>query len=619
MADDKFLNKVKAVILQHLTDEDFNVNELAAAMGLSRSQLFRKLKEETHHSATVIIRDIRLEEALKLIEQEQYTIAEIAFQVGFNSPSYFNKCFHEKYGYAPGEYQKLRHMEANRQREQGKKGVRIKNIIYPLAAVGLLLIIILLLGEKRHTVALSQPAEEPSIAVLPFLDLSPQQNREYVALGLTDAIILELSKVRHLRVVSRGSAEFAQDSIKHYPLIAKKLGVNLLLEGSVVYVNDSLRVNAQLIDPVPDEKHLWAQKYEQDAKDIFRITNSISRSVANEIQLAVTPPGTQSAALETSVSYEPYLKARHLWQQQTPQSLQGAIELLKHTIEEDSTFAPAFSLLAECYISVNKFIRNNEKKLQNRQEGRLAIDRALERAIALDGSLAEAFITKGNILGKFDYNWQGMKEMVEKGLELNPNNALGYSSLSQYYSVKGDMPKALAMAREAEKRDPLNPRTCSLVAKCYTFSGLYEQAIRQYSYVLEMFPSYGFAWDGIGYAYYMQGDKAKALAAWTELHRFIGNHDLVEYYQRESFDRSIDYWLKQTTTGEKMYCSNPAIIAMVHLFVDDKDGAMDYLEFAYKYKDPDLPFIILLPSFNKLTDTPRFMAIAEQVGVQIPR
>jgi TolB-like protein/AraC-like DNA-binding protein len=617
MTDKKFLETVREVILSNLSDDRFGVSELARSMGMSRSQLFRRLKQVSDHSATGIIRDIRLEEAIKLIELDSYTISEVAYKVGFGSPSYFNKCFHDKYGFAPGEYLKLKSENTIESiHESEKKSISISKILYPLMGIVLLIAFAMVFGTRRSTTAYSQPAEDLSIAVLPFLDLSPEQDREYVSLGLTDAIILELSKVKDLRVVSRGSAEFAQDSIKHYPMIAQQLGVNLLLEGSVVYVNDSLRVNAQLIEPVPHEKHLWAQKYEQGAEDIFQITNSISRSVASEIQLVVMPVvNAAPASMDASEIYDHYLKANHFWQQQTPASLHSAIELLNHSIDIDSTFAPVYWLLAECYISLNKFIRNNEEKLKNRQEGRLAIDKALEKAIALDGSLADAYIAKGNILGKFDYNWDGMKQMVEKGLELNPNNARGYISLSEYYSVKGDLKKGLDLAMEAEKLDPLNPRTCSLVAKCYTYSGLYDQAIRQYKYVLELFPSYGFAWDGLGYAYYMKGDKEKALKAWTELHRFIGNKDLVAYYQQASFDNSIAYWLKQTTGGEKMYCSNPAIIAMVHLFVGDEQGAMDYLEFAYKYKDLDLPFIILLPNFRTLFDNPRFMAVAEQTGV----
>lgn len=619
MTDKEFLDKVREVILENLSDDAFNVNELAIAMGLSRSQLFRKLKQQTHHSATTIIRDIRLSEAVKLLREDAYTVSEVAYKVGFNSPSYFNKCFHDKYGYPPGEFIKITGNEDNsEEQETAPHKMGAKAVTYPLVAVALVVVILLAIGHQRNSIAYSNEGTDVSIAVLPFLDLSENQDHEYLAMGITDAIILELSKMNNLRVVSRGSAEYARDSIKLYPAIAEKLGVSLILEGSLVYSHDSLRVNVQLVKPVPEEKHIWAEKYEQSSLNIFQLTNSISRSVAREIHPVIQPEVLVDPSLSvTPVVFDSYLKARHLWQQQTPQSLQVAIQLLNQTVSVDSTFAPLYSLQAECYISLNKFIRNNEEKLKNREEGRQAINRALDKAIRQDGSLAEAYITKGNVMGMFDYNWEGMKRMAEKGLELNPSNAAAYISLSHYYAVKGEHNKSLDMALQAEQCDPLNPRTCSLVAKCYTYAGNYHKAIEKYNYVLQLFPSYGFAWDGIGYAWFMLGDKDKALAAWTELHRFIGNDELVAYYQRELFDDCIHYWLQQTTSGEKLYCSNPVIIAMVHLFVDDEAGAMDYIEFAYKYKDLDLPFTIILPNFRRLYGNPRFRAIAEQTGVHV--
>ncbi|TRX71402.1 helix-turn-helix domain-containing protein [Carboxylicivirga sp. M1479] len=619
MSDKDYLSKVREVVLSNLGDEDFGVNELAQTMGISRSQLFRNLKRITHHSANVIIRDIRLEEALALIKQEQYTFSEVAYKVGFSSPSYFNKCFHDKYGCAPSEYLKIAIETIEDSEDSSKKGWS-KKYIYPMLGIILLVSILIIISKHRNSVGFANTSEEMAIAVLPFLDLSQEQDRHYIAAGITDAIILELSKINNLRVVSRGSAEYAQDSIKLYPNIAKKLGVNLILEGSIVYNNDSLRVNVQLIQPLPQEKHMWASIYEQGTLNIMHLSNSISKSVADEIQMIIIPEIQVITASDVKPEvFDSYLKAKHLWQQQSPQSLQTAVTLLNQTIKVDPNYAPAYSLLAECYISLNKFIRNNEEKLRNRQEGRQAIDRALERAIELDGSLAEAYITKGNILGKFDYNWEGMKSMVEKGLELNSNNAAGYIALSYYYAVQGELEQSIKMALKAEQLDPLNPRTCSNVAKCYTLAGQFNESLKHYTYVLEMFPSYGFAWDGIGYAYYMLGEKDKAIESWTELHRFIGNDELVSYYESESFDNCIAYWLGKTTSGEKLFCSNPVIIAMVHLFINDQEGALEYIEFAYKYKDLDLPFTVILPNFSSLYDNPRFIAITEQIGVDIAK
>ncbi|MCU4162489.1 tetratricopeptide repeat protein [Carboxylicivirga caseinilyticus] len=348
---------------------------------------------------------------------------------------------------------------------------------------------------------------------------------------------------------------------------------------------------------------------------MIHLSNDISNAIANEMKLVVDD--SKKAPQINPRVYDLYLKAHHLWLTQKPQSIRDAIEFLEQSMTIDSGYAPAYSLLAECYISLNKFIRNNDEKLKNRQNGRAAIDKALDKAIEIDGSLAEAYITKGNILGKFDYNWEGMKEMVDKGLRLNPNNSTGYIALHYYYSVKGELDKCIEMAKKAEELDPLNPRTLSTVANAYVLAGRYTEAIEQYQNAIKMFSDYGFAWDGLGYAYYMMGDTAKAIEAWSELHRIIGNPELVKYYQTESFHNSIRFWLDKTTSGEKLYCSNPSIIAMVHLFVGDPEGAMDYIEFAYQYKHLDLPFIIIKPNFQSLYSHPRFNEIAKDIGVNL--
>ncbi len=465
MPEDRFLKKVKEIILAHLEDDSFGVANLAREMGLSRSQLFRKLKSCSNFSANQLIRNIRLAEACKLIEEDSYTVSEVAYKVGFSSPSYFNKCFHDQYGCAPSDYLKTRTSEEPSTQKRLKPAIKI------VIPVLLILTVILLLSILRSNSNISLNAasiNDHSIAVMPLLDLSANKQREHIAVGLTDAIILELSRIKNLRVISRGSAMLFQDSVLPYSNIAEQLGVNLLLEGSIVYNGDSMRVTVQLIEPFPEEKHLWANKYEESSLNMIHLSNDISNAIANEIELVVDD-SKKTSSVNPEV-YDLYLKAHHLWLTQKPQSIRDAMDYLQQSMAIDSGYAPAYSLLAECYISLNKFIRNNDEKLKNRQSGRAAIDKALKKAIEIDGSLAEAYITKGNILGKFDYNWEGMKTMVEKGLKLNLNNSTGYIALYYYYSVKGELDKCIAMAHKAEELDPLNPRTLNTVANAYVLA-----------------------------------------------------------------------------------------------------------------------------------------------------
>jgi len=616
-----FLNKVKQIILKNLHDEKFGVSELAAELGLSRSQVLRKIKSLSGKSANQFIRDIRLDEAVRLLKQDDLTASEIAYKVGFSSPSYFNKCFNDRYNLTPGEFKKTEDKSGFESDLPQNRPTKFNKTL--ILAVVIVIIIIVSVAIKLQPIENELTVNEQlaSIAVLPLLDLSESKNKEYLALGLTDAITLELSKLKGLRVISRGSAMLFQDSVKLYSEIARQLGVDLLLEGSVIYGPDSLRVIVQLIEPFPKEKHLWANRYDRSASDIRHLSGDISSQIAGEINLVVSPQQTNTVTKQPDArALELYLRGKYLWQKQNPEAVSLAIDYLKESIERDPEFAPAYCTLAEAYMSKNKmFPGNNEEKLQNRMESRIAINFALDKAIELDGSLAEAFITKGMILRKLDWDWEGMKEMAEKGLKLNPNNKDGYMLLSDYYLLKGNHKKAVQQVLIAESLDPLNPRIGCLVADRYMYAGNYQESVEQFNKVLELYPNYAFAWDGIGFAYFLDGDREMAKNSWKELHKIMGNNDMSEYFDHNDFDHSIDFILSKFTAGDKLYCSNPPIIAMAHVLVYKTEGALEYLELALKYKNEDLPVLMLHPVFDDINTEPRYISIAEQVGITISR
>ncbi|WP_319482246.1 helix-turn-helix domain-containing protein [uncultured Draconibacterium sp.] len=616
-----FINKAKQFILNNLENDKFGVSELASEMGLSRSQFLRKIKSVTGKSANKFIRDIRLEESISLIENDDHTVSEIAYKVGFSSPSYFNKCFHDKYGCTPGDYKKR--AETGESEEQENRQIPISRNRLRVAGLFLLFIIVTaVFGYWGSRSAKTSGAENQyaSIAVLPLLDLSENKDKEYLSMGLTDAITLELSRFKELRVISRGSAMLFRDSVKLYSEIAEKLGVDLLLEGSIIYGADSLRVIVQLIEPFPQERHLWANKYDSHATDIRGVSSDISSRIAEEINLAVMPESdTREIKDADPKAQELYLRGDQLWQQQNPEAVSMAINYLKESIANNPDFAPAYCSLAEAYMAKNKmFPGNNEEKLQNRLESQKAINTALDKAIELDGSLAEAYITKGMIMRKVDWDWEGMKEMAEKGLKLNPNNKDGYMILSDYYLIKGNHKKSVQQALIAEQYDPLNARIGCLVAERYMYAGEYEKSVEQFKKVLELYPRYSFAWDGIGFAYFMSGDNEMAKNSWKELHMIMGNTDMAEFFEVNDFNHSVDFILTKFTAGDKLYCSNPPIIAMAHLLVDRKQGALDYLDIAYEYRNEDLPVLMLHPVFGRVKNDERYITLADELGVTIP-
>lgn len=605
-----FINRTEQIIRSKLDEEGFGVGDLAKELGLSRSQVLRKVKASTGKSVNLFIREIRLREAAGLINEGDLNASEIAYKVGFSSPSYFNKCFHEYYRCTPGDFKKNNgniHPGINRK-------PTLRRIIF--VSAGVLIPIIIFFAVFGDSIFRDKPEsfETASIAVLPFLNLSGNNDQEHIADGITEAITLELSKRDGFRVISRTSSMRYKDEKLLSSEIAAELGVDYLLEGSVLQSADSLRVLVQLIKPFPDEKHIWADSYDQKFVNILQLVRTISNQIASEVKLIVSPDENsfEDSPLNKE-AYDLYLRARHLWNQQNTASVKGAVDYLNQSIRIDSGFAPAYVTLAEAYISLNKLIRNNEEKLKHRELGRAAIKKALE----LDPQSGSAYITSGNIAGKFDWNWEEMKTFAEKGLGLEPNNAYGYLLLSKYYLVRGAFEKALEMALIAENLDPINPMTGCLVAERYYLNNDFKRSIEKYRHVLELFPTYGFAWDGIGYAQFMSGHREEAMASWRQLHLIMGNEASAQIFASETLYVALILWLEKAKSETPQYCSNPTIIAMAHVFVNDTAGALEYLEIAYRYRNEDLPTMMLRPHWEPLYAEAGFRDMARNVGITI--
>lgn len=451
-----------------------------------------------------------------------------------------------------------------------------------------------------------------AIAVLSFLNYSKNSDEDYLVDGITEAIRLELSKNDSLRVISRTSSMSFKEGGKLSSDIAKELGTDYLLEGSVLSDSDSILVTVQLIEPLPLEKHIWSQSYQQKIENILQLVGNVSTDIAQEINHIMAPKESVSSTYKVNArAYDLYLKGRHLWNQQTDQTIRSSIKDLTESIKLDSSFAPAHVTLAEAYITLNTYIRNHEKKPLNREKSRDAINRAL----ALDHTLGAAYITKGNILGKFDWNWKGMKKMLDKGLQLDPNNAYGHKLLSDYYLVIGDYKKAINEALLAEKLDPLNPMIGLQPGKSYYVANQYDKAMEQYYKLLELHPGFGNAHSQLGFVHLITGKKEEARNSFIKLQEVRDNQPMVKAYKEESFEDAINFWLLSVKEEDPKFCTWPGLTAQVYMMIDDKLKALEYLEIANRYHNENLPIMLLMPDFNFLHNDPRFKKLVKRTGV----
>lgn len=613
-----FINKIKLIILNNIENEQFGVGDLSNELGLSRSQTLRKIKAATGKSANQFIREVRLDEAVKLIQTTDLTASEIAYKVGFSSPSYFNKCFLTEYEVTPGEYKKRfdKNIEVEKTVKNSNNFSSKSSVLY-LIIIALIVVTSGLLILKVSKLKNSTEPGKKSIAVLPFKDCSENNEKEYLTVGITDRIISELAKNHSLRVVSRGTTLKYKNGNKSYPEIAKEIGVDLLLEGSALYDYDSMSLVVQLIEPFPNERQIWQNNYDQKLTNLLQISRNVSADIAKKIHLAVAPQiNTEDTYPINSEAYDLYLKGRYLLINQKIKysSLQTALELLKKSIDLDPGFSSAYTTLAEIYVSMNTLTGSTEEGIKNLENAKKAAKKALE----LDNSNAEAYIVLGNLIGKVNWDWETMKEMAEKGLKFQPSNSKGHLLLSDYYIIKGDYQKSIKEALIAESLEPLNISIYCMVAERYYIFGDYNQSIKKYKEALELDPYSGFALNGIGYAYYQNREREKCMESWMKLQTIMGNDSLYWYYDNKGFEEGLHYYLRQAEKKLPRFCPNPMVRSSIYMMVENKQQAIDFIKVSLETKNKDLPIMITFPDFYPLHNDSEFQKIVQEVGVVFP-
>jgi len=420
--DKGFLKQLEQIVLENLHDEQFGVHELAQKSGICRSYLYRKLHLLTGQSASQFIREIRLREAYQLLQKENLTASEVAYRVGFNTPSYFNSCFHDFYGFPPGQ---IKHQHENHTRDhipevQVNKRERFRLWGASKRVMLITALLFLTIAAVISYAILKNPGlneKEISIAVLPFSDDSPDKNYSFIIDGLMEEILYKFSMVSNLRVVSRTSVEKYRDYDANIKEIGKELDVDYILEGSAQTIHNVTRIRLQLIETETD-RHLWSRPFEREVRldNIFEVQNELAQRVLEEVgsflsheekKLLTKKPTHNLAAYNKYLWGLDYLR---LFEQSPMSNSYEELPKAKHLFEEaimlDSSFSEAYVQLGDIYL--NKML----------EWGNIYVNESL-----LDTGLM----------------------MANKALQYDENNWKALALKGQYYLSKGMLDKANAI------------------------------------------------------------------------------------------------------------------------------------------------------------------------------
>jgi len=321
-------------------------------------------------------------------------------------------------------------------------------------------------GRGRET---SLPANR--VAVLPFVNISPDPNDEYFADGLTEELISKLSQVRGLKVIARTSVMNYKKKEKNASEIGSELGAGTLVEGSVRKSGGRIRVSVQIIDSNTEE-HKWATNYDRNVDDIFAVQSDIASKVTESLPLALrSSSGPSPGGTKNVEAYTAYMRAKQLMRQpETRQNVSNAIELFKQAVEQDPAFALAWVGLASGYARGGMF------GFMPRGETKAKRDEALAKAFEIDRDLPEAHAQRG-LIAWFDDDFATAEAEDRKAVELNPNMAESYENLALLRCSMGDLPETVRLLEKAMELDPLSP-TMGLLGQMYFYSGREDDALK---------------------------------------------------------------------------------------------------------------------------------------------
>jgi TolB-like protein/DNA-binding winged helix-turn-helix (wHTH) protein/Tfp pilus assembly protein PilF len=451
-----------------------------------------------------------------------------------------------------------------------------------------------------------------SLAVLPLTNLSSDPNQEYFAEGMTDALITELSQIRALKVISRTTTIRYKKTDKSLPQIARELGVDGIVEGTVQRSGERARITAQLIYG-PGDRHLWAKSYERDLQDVLRLEQDIATVIAQEIRAQLTPQeearlgqsrGANPKALEAYL--QGHYRLNRIGRGAGREDYRRAIEYFQQAIAEDPHFAPAYAWLAEIYDS--SFSAPNEIMPLEKA--------AVARALELDPRLAKAHQLLASIRFFYDWDWTGAERELKQAVDLDPNSAWTHNRISIFLAVVGRREEALSEAQRARELDPAN----EYLAETLTLFGQYDQAIEVLRKHLEFNPDDGYAHFNLFETYVLKGMQQESIKELQETWRLFG-FDGVASSVRRAYGASGYQGAMQVSAKEleQLHAQKalvlPAEIAKEYAFLGDKEQAFKWLEKAYEERDGGIVFLARDAAWDSLRSDARFQNLLRRVGL----
>ncbi len=466
-------------------------------------------------------------------------------------------------------------------------------------------------GETAQQEISTKEPVKPSIAVLPFVNMSSDSEQEYFSDGISEEILNVLSKIPNLHVTSRSSSFSFKGKDIDLKKVAKQLGVNHILEGSVRKSGTKVRITAQLIETSSD-RHLWSETYDRELTDVFAIQDELSAAIVAVLKIKLMGDSTALKAVMHKVTPEAhtaFLKGLHyLNNSKSNDEIQTTLKYFNDAILLDNNYA-----LAHAYRGIVLNILTKVDRI-SRTEGPQIARMAIERAIEIDPELAIAYQYLALNKLWFDFDSKGSRLDLEFALTLNPNIAELYGVLSNLQSMQGKHRQALLYAQKAESLDPVHRFLLGVVSRAYFYQGDYQQALAEVEKALTILP-----------------DLSHLLLLNARVELAIGNYEQALLISNKMLDRETVPMIRsmayskmgdktksdeELDTAIKLAAHHSAFgIALVYCFRDEVEQCLDWLDIAYKQKDAAILRITMSPFLKPVYQEKRYKELVLKMNI----
>ncbi|MGH9870427.1 MAG: protein kinase domain-containing protein [Candidatus Polarisedimenticolia bacterium] len=450
------------------------------------------------------------------------------------------------------------------------------------------------------------PGTIRSLAVLPLDDLSQDETQEYFVDGMTEELIARMAQIQSIRVISRTSVMRYKKTSKLLPDIGRELGVDAVLEGSVRRSGGRIRLTAQLIEAATD-RHLWAQSYERDLRDVLALQSDLARAVAEEIRIRITPRDEERLSRVRTLdprAHEAYLKGRHHWNRRTQEAMTKAIEYFGEAVALDPSYAQAHVGLADAWSAQALYTNSREDFERARASAR--------RALELDDSLAEPHASLARVQEVHDRDWAGAEASYRLAIDLNP----GYSVAHHWYSLfamsQSRPEQAIASARRALELDPLSLIINENLGDILYMAGRNTEAIQQLQRTLELDPAFSVAHGTLGRVFEEMGRNDEAVDQYL-----YGAPEAINSAFRKAYAAGgmKGYWRQAIEWTQAHGKPVPQRMALYHAKVGELDTAFDWLEKAFDQRSLAFTYLVSDPRYAPLRGDPRYADLLRRAGL----